>query len=730
MAKGDVAAVQMQAETLRNRGIDPRPYMEGAGATRVQTPTPAAAPVGRGIPAGTREAQVIGEEAEARRLAEERAADMTLLKNAPSRLKNLSAIEKNAVEAPYGIKATAGEWMEKLNIPSIAEGKYMPEGYTQYKELVNQTGELLTELLANKLYGKDLSKQELEDAQKKIVDPASSPATRMAVARQIRQRIEDSVAAAARRQGIENPISPVPGPRSSAEEGRGLPEGYWNMTAGGAVSDAMPEQPPINIKTGVRHPSMDPDYEARQLREANSPRHLITGIGDAGSNAIIGLTQMLPDSANSVLARTMSLLPGVNITPEDIKLGEKGSSWKAEKSRQLQEGRDKTFYDTGQLIGDFATGLAIPGGVTVKGVTGGALASGALQPATGSFDRMTNMATSALFGNLFRAATKGEAPRFKGEDAEWKQSRADYFGITPSKEQAAPSSVGAAFQRAEDLSNPAYLDQARAITTKAKVVAGMDPREPLSNVSIERHKKDLGREYENLFTKTQMAPLAPEDARKLIQTVQDFPITENMINAGAARNIQRLQNYIANIDPNRIDFVDMRLLHEAWKEVNKVTSEFGASKQAAKNLKDQISTIMERGIGPDGVKDFRNLNNKYATTLDIETMFNKGEGSGSGVMSGVLLPSKILAVTPKIGTSRLGEEIVETISKLPIKDFKPLEVGISSPLQSVRALGRAAVDAVGRKDIPYTGKNAAIIRELRREAPMFGRELSENIFNQ
>jgi len=760
------------------QGFEMKVPPPGQGAVLTSTFTgrggaPAPSSIPGAVPVGAAEGQKSEATGAAATQTSFNKLDQEYLRSSQDQLMRLEALDKIAKRAPESmVEDYAGRaWNEAVRplAKTLRIRTDASQSDTARREFEQEAGALVAESLAT--YGRQPTDLDLKAAQQQVAQAGDSYEAKKALIDNARARIEQKRRIAEERLGIRRTptepgagAAPAPGPRSSAADARGLPESYWTATAGGAVSDAMPEQSPINIKTAPRHPSMDPNYEAEMLRKENSlASHLggaASGFWDAQKNVGRGLIQLMPDILKNEWMKDYG-------GREDTR---------AERARQATEAEMTPGYEIGRTLGDIVNPtLVLPMSLAAKTARAGAPVaekaaraaagyagsapvvgglSGAAVMAETPEERAGNTAAGAILGPAAKKVTDIIAPatRLSGPVAKEYEELARKWGVPVDAVRAGDDTFITAMARGMGMGNERNPEQAAGVTKTWLERAGSD-RDRVTPQLMTDIGDRLGREWKDIF-----GDVNPNRGQRVVRgtvdTLTDFdkvvrssPGVEELMMKGGAPNLQKVraafesafrldEHYRAQgVNPREFRAPDITLpeLHAAYREVSDVAG--GAPNFDAGQVKKVLKKVMLDSFRPLGVPEveaqriaretmaeFERTNRQWGAYKDLETVWEHGSGQGRGKARGTISPSDIEQHARDFRKGGTGAEAVNVVSGLGLEDYAHPSMGIGGLAKYT--VGKLA-SPFNQSEIGSSAARRAYIDILRDQAPVFGREWVE-----
>jgi Transglycosylase SLT domain len=199
--------------------------------------------------------------------------------------------------------------------------------------------------------------------------------------------------------------------------------------------------------------------------------------------------------------------------------------------------------------------------------------------------------------------------------------------------------------------------QSKAIT-KDLMQKGRIEGEQITPEAITKAKTDMGTEYDNLLPRGQKLRVSTTD----LNTVGQILTNPEVANAVAGQpTLRALTQLSTGGNARAFSAAD---LHEAWKEIGNTKMPV----QAATQLRQTLAGVIEKNVKPADVGKFRQLNEAYGTTQDIERIFSAGGGEGKGATSGFLRPSAIAREAGRGPISSSTDDAARLINKFNVQD--------------------------------------------------------------
>ena len=462
---------------------------------------------------------------------------------------------------------------------------------------------------------------------------------------------------------------------------------YRSLRAQGA-----PQQNPT--QAGGEQRALPSATRAALPSEDNGPGPWYLGLGDNIAN--VAKAPFSSEGWKGFGAAQMNVLRGAGQA-----LGVySGDEWKADKAEQELRSRDPQ-YAAGLNFGTVFNPTAVIGGgsTSVPKLAAAGATQAFLAPAESGADKAWNAVGGGAFGTLVGSFGR-LFPTISSSVPDLKQYLDKFSSVRPTSAQLNPDNFDSALARALGLNTAAALGQIKALTADLMKKGGLEGNTITEEV-INRGRKSLAAEFNKLFPDTKnavgtvMGTQEQAALRQQFDTLQKArPDVMKMMNDGNAPALTRLYKTLTDVqNPIKINPKD---LHEAWKEVGLVAKD----PQAAAGVRQTIEALVEKGMSPDTLKLFKELNYKWGTVEDIDRIF-KMAGTGEGAASGYLAPSKIEAQAGKGPQFGATDEAAQLVRKMRLKDYEEPMVSVQGPgefawsgVRAATGKGLAAVDKI------------------------------------
>jgi len=346
------------------------------------------------------------------------------------------------------------------------------------------------------------------------------------------------------------------------------------------------------------------------------PRNLVNaahGFNDAWGNVARG--------GGRILSEAVSAMGGPDFYS--------GEDWKAEKARQDAMAQN-SGYGGGKLTGEIASPLAAVPATTIPRVMALGASIGATQPKETISEQVIaageGAAVSGALGTLLKVipVTEISAAVAKGSSA--LQDLAQKYGVRLTSAQA-NDVLASKIARGLGVNQARAGEQLGAVTKTLMKGAGIEG-EALSTPAIAKADRVLSDGYRDVFSGSQKIQLDPGIKKQVVDGI------EGLIDTGSrfTKASKTMQLYQLFTSPTAIKAVSPNGLHEVWKEIGQVAKD----PQAAAQFRSALESMIEKGLSPAKLAEFRALNKKFGNLRDVERVWNSGTGGGQGQGAGYL----------------------------------------------------------------------------------------------
>jgi hypothetical protein len=374
-------------------------------------------------------------------------------------------------------------------------------------------------------------------------------------------------------------------------------------------------------------------------------------------------------------------------------------------ARQEERARNDPEYAQAKIFSDI-TGVPtsyIPGTTIAKIVAAG-VAQGILNPAADLQTQIENGLKAGLFAGVLGGASK--ALPSKAITPEMKAATAEFPSVHPTAAQLSPGSLESKLAAGLGLNDAAALNQVKALTKDMSAKAGIEG-ETVTIKSVADADKTLTDGYNKLFAEKQGAlpvkiRLSTVDQKAIKDSLDNFtrvPGSAEAVSGPAgpqgvqkimtdelAPNLNKIYQAFTGTNPVNLS---PKVLHEAWKEVSLVSK----NGEAAGAVRAVLEDIISKGMKPDSLAAFKELNKKYGNLQDIQRVMEAG-GAGKGSAAGYLQPSKIEALAKEsMAPNSDIKKALELINQMHLRDVREgiISPSIASTASNVVRAGRQLV---------------------------------------
>ena len=312
----------------------------------------------------------------------------------------------------------------------------------------------------------------------------------------------------------------------------------------------------------------------------------------------------------------------------------------------------------------------------------------------------------------------------------------EFPSVRPTSSQLTPGTQESKLAAGLGLNDAASLKQVKAITKDLMDKSGIKG-EGITLDTLKTAKDELGAARSALLPEKMgnanvLLKVSTQDQNAIKQSIDDITrvpgASQAVTGAAGPQGVQKIMNdanapnlgkiYAAFTGNNPVR-LSPKVLDEAWKEVSLVAE----NPQAAGSVRKVLEDIMSRGMSPETLAQFKDLNRKMGNVHDLERIVLAG-GGGKGAGAGFLAPSKIEALAKEsLNPGSDIQKAMELINSLRIQDPRAglIVPGTSTTSNVMRAVREPvgwvankvdeAINSVGRH-VPDFAK--PIVRSLRR----------------
>jgi len=435
----------------------------------------------------------------------------------------------------------------------------------------------------------------------------------------------------------------VPGKRSSAEEGRGLPEGYWDMTAAGTpsvMSDARFDAPP-----DTPAPIDEGNVLTRTLKGIER------GIGMGG----VGVAGALPKSVADLMGLQQP-------AEEDVRL-------------LRREGPQTTAGKGGEVFGEAAANPATyaPGATVPRAIASGIL-SGVTAPAATPQERKQSAVVSGVLGPV-GTIIGNRLPQTEVARAEQEVARRGFEDVPLSQTQIAGK---AGTWQAEGIAK----QQAEALTRQRLQSVGIDAKK-INPSELEAVSASLSADYAKIFPSNKGIRLSTDDASRL-QTA--FLPYKEVINhpdfVKGSPGIKELYDRSRRVENRDAPaMLPASVVQGALQDVARIEHPVMQAK-----MRNEISAFLKKDLTPAELEKFEKINTTFGNLADLKRM---------QVKDGLIVPSSI-----RKGSGEDAKAAANFVEQFNIQNPSPYRPGKG---ESLGALGGALGIGASVAGVPAAG---------------------------
>jgi len=385
----------------------------------------------------------------------------------------------------------------------------------------------------------------------------------------------------------------------------------------------------------------------------------------------------------------------------------------AEKERQAAKAASDPQYNQASIFHNIFNPTAAAGGsaATIPKIMAAGAAQGLFTPQESWSEQVIEGGKGAAialpFGIAGKAIPSASVAKTLDVDDAGKKLLAKFPSFKPNAAQANPDTYGSAVARGMGTPEAAALAQTKAITKDLTEKAGIKGGQ-VSNDIIFNHFKSLRGEYETLFAKGAPVHVDSQTLNGITQLVKNNPGLQQTLSASP--RLMQLIEVAAKGSPSKLD---ASFIHDVWKEIGRTRM----TREAAVPLREILEGVIEKNMSPASLTKFRDLNQKWGMTSDIERVWRGGGSAGVGSASGYLNPAKILTEAGTGPYITAMDDAAELIQKFGVRN--PTQEAIEPTLEGIKkTVQRGAGRSMNKLDFtdPRLAKSTQWILDALRSA--------------